>query len=345
MEFNPGQVRFMKVCRDITECIGGTPIIFLKRATPSDVEAEIWGKMEFTNPTGSVKDRMALYLIKRAMEKGELRPGMTIVVPTTGNTGIAFSALASVLGFKVLIVIPEEMSAERFMLMKLFGAEFYFTPGGESDAGLALETAKKIVAENPDKYYLFDQWSDEANVQAHYETTGKEILDQVGCPKAFVAQIGTGGTLIGVAKRLKEECRNVIVAGAEPAECPTAEQWFKTGKPGPVGRHEIEGVGDGFVPDIVARYKHLLDDFVTVSSNEAIMMAREIARKEGLPVGISSGANVVGAIKLAKRHGLKKGDKVVTILPDYAARYFSTRLFKKKREIARRREILEELDL
>jgi cysteine synthase A len=335
----------MKVCRDITECIGGTPIIRLNRVKPPDVEAEIWGKMEFLNPTGSVKDRMALYMLRKAIERGELKPGMTIVVPTTGNTGIAFSALASAMGFKVLIVIPEEMSAERFMLMRLFGAEFYFTPGGEADAGYALEVAKKLVAENPDKYYLFDQWSDEANVQAHYETTGKEILEQIGCPKAFVAQIGTGGTLIGVAKRLKEECKDVIVAGAEPAECAVAAEWFRTGRLGPCSRHEVEGVGDGFIPDIVYRYRHLLDDFVTVSSDEAIEMARMIARLEGLPVGISSGANVASAIKLARKHSLKKGDKVVTILPDYAARYFSTRLFKKKREIASRKSLLEELGI
>jgi cysteine synthase A len=338
-------VVYVKVCRDITECIGGTPIILLNRVKPGDVEAEIWGKMEFLNPTGSVKDRMALYMLRKAIERGELKPGMTIVVPTTGNTGIAFSSLASVMGFKVLIVIPEEMSAERFMLMKLFGAEFYFTPGGEADAGYALDTARKIVAENPDKYYLFDQWSDEANVQAHYETTGREIIEQIGCPKAFVAEIGTGGTLMGVAKRLKEECRDVIVAGAEPAECPVAAEWFRTGKPGPYGRHEIEGVGDGFIPDIVARYRHLLDDFVTVTSDDAINMARQIARLEGLPVGISSGANVAAAIALARKHNLKRGDKVVTILPDYAARYFSTRLFKKKREIASRKTILEELSI
>jgi len=338
-------VVLLKVCRDISECIGGTPIILLSRVKPRDVEAEIWGKMEFLNPTGSVKDRMALYMLKKAIERGDLKPGMTIVVPTTGNTGIAFSALASVMGFKVLIVIPEEMSAERFMLMKLFGAEFHFTPGGEADAGYALEVAKKLVAENPDKYYLFDQWSDEANIQAHYETTGKEILDQIGCPRAFIAHIGTGGTLIGVAKRLKEECRGVIIAGAEPTECAVAAEWFKSGKLGLCSRHEVEGVGDGFIPEIVYRYRELLDDFVTVTSEEAIHTARLIARLEGLPVGISSGANVAGAVQLARKHSFKRGDRVVTILPDYATRYFSTRLFKKKREVTSRRSILEQLDL
>lgn len=335
----------MKICRDIVDCIGKTPIILLDRVKPGDVKAEIWGKMEFLNPTGSVKDRMALYMLRKAIERGELKPGMTIIVPTTGNTGIAFSALASVMGFKVLIVIPEEMSAERFMIMKLFGADFVFTPGGEADARLALDIAKKLASENPDKYYLFDQWSDEANIQAHYETTGREIVDQIGCPRAFVAEIGTGGTLIGVAKRLKEECKDTIVFGAEPAECPVATEWFNTGNLGPCSRHEIEGVGDGFVPEIIYRNRHLLDGFVTVSSEEAIKTARLVARKEGLMVGISSGANVAASIKLARIHGIDKGEKVVTILPDYAPRYFSTRLFKRKREVATRKSLLEELDI
>ncbi len=335
----------IRVCNDLIECIGNTPIIRLKKSIPDNIEAEIWGKLEFMNPTGSVKDRMAYYMIKKAEERGELKPGMTIVVPTTGNTGIAFSAIGSYLGYKVLIVIPEEMSVERFLLMKLFGAEFYFTKGGEVDAGEALETAKKLVEENPDKYYLFDQWSDEANVEAHYMTTGKEILDQIGCPKAFVAEIGTGGTLMGVAKRLKEECRDVLIVGAEPGECPMAYNWFHGIRETRCDRHEIEGVGDGFVPEIVKRYRSLLDDFVVVYSDEAIEMARKIARYEALPVGISSGANVLASIKTIEKHGLGRGDKVVTVLPDYAARYFSTRLFKKKREIGRRDEILSELGI
>jgi len=333
----------LKVCRDVVECIGNTPIIRLSKSIQGMVEAEIWGKMEFLNPTGSVKDRIALYMIKKAEERGELKPGMTIVVPTTGNTGIAFSAIASYLGYKVLIVIPEEMSLERFLLMKLFGAEFYFTPGGEVDAGVSLEIAKKLVSENPDKYYLFDQWSDEANVQAHYETTGREIIEQIGCPDAFIAQIGTGGTLIGVAKRLKEECGKILVAGAEPGECPVAYSWFHGLNSVKCERHEIEGVGDGFIPEIVKRYKHLIDDFILSYSNESIDMARRIARFEGLPVGISSGANVVAAVKLAKKYGFGRDKKIVTILPDYAARYFSTRLFLKERRVTGRDEILRDV--
>jgi len=329
----------------LLDCIGNTPIVKLSRSLPADIRAEVWGKMEFLNPTGSIKDRMAYYMIKKAEERGELKPGMTIVVPTTGNTGIAFSAIGSFLGYKVLIIIPEEMSAERFMLMRLLGAEFLLTPGGEIDAGRALEQARELAEKEPDKYFLFDQWSDEANIEAHYETTGKEILEQVGCPDLFVAQIGTGGTLIGIAKRLKEECRNTIVVGAEPGECPVAYSWFR-GLPSPkCDRHEIEGVGDGFVPEIIVKNKPLIDDFVLAYSDESIEMARKIARYEGLPVGISSGANIVSTIKAIRKYKLGEGKVAVTILPDYAARYFSTRLFRRRREAIRVRALLEDLGI
>ncbi len=323
----------MKVARNVLELIGNTPVVKLSKVIPPDVKAEVWGKCEFMNPTGSVKDRMAYYMIREAEKAGKLKPGMTLVIATTGNTGISFAALGSYLGYKVMIVIPEEMSEERFLLMKLFGAEIVTTPGGESDAGKALQYSFELARKEPDKYLALDQWSDEANVKAHYETTGKEILEQLGKVDAFVAHIGTGGTLIGVAKRLKEENPDVLIVAAEPAECPVAYGWFKEGKEGPWGRHEIEGVGDGFVPDIVRRYKHLIDDFVTVSSDEAIEMAKRLAREEALAVGISSGANVVAAIKVARKYAdrLGKGAKIVTILPDYAARYFSTRLFREKR--------------
>ena len=320
-----------KVGYTIADIMGDTPVIRLRKVIPEDVKAEIWGKCEFMNPTGSVKDRMAYYMIKKAEREGRLKPGMTLVIATTGNTGIAFAAMGAALGYKVIIVIPEEMSEERFLLMRLYGAEIITTPGGESDAGGALEYAKKLERENPDKYLALDQWDDEGNVEAHYETTGKEILEQLGKVDAFVAHVGTGGTLMGVAKRLKEANPKTIIVGAEPAECPVAYYWFHEGKEGPWGRHEIEGVGDGFVPNIVKRYKHLLDDFVTVSSDEAIEMAKRLAREEGLAVGISAGANVVAAIKVARKYNLPEGAKIVTILPDYAARYFSTRLFREKR--------------
>ena len=321
----------MRVGTSIVDVIGETPAIRLTKVVPEGFKPQLWVKLEFMNPSGSVKDRMALYMIRKAEKEGRLRPGKTIVVATTGNTGIAFAALGAALGYKVLIVIPEEMSEERFLLMKLYGAEFITTPGGESDADKALEYAKKLAEENPDKYVFLDQWDDEANIEAHYETTANEIIKQVGRVDLFVAHIGTGGTLIGVAKRLKEVFPDVIIVGAEPAECPVAYGWFHEGKEGPWGRHEIEGVGDGFIPAIVRRNKHLLDDFVTVSSDEALEMAKKLARLEGLAVGISSGANVVAAIKAAEKHGLGKDARVVTVLPDYAARYFSTRLFREKR--------------
>jgi len=322
----------LRVAHSSVELIGNTPIVRLSRID-KDYPFEIWGKCEFLNPTGSVKDRMALYMIKEAEKQGRLKPGMTLAIATTGNTGISFAAWGSYFGYKVLIVMPEEMSYERKLLDLLFGAELIYTPGGESDAMGALNYALELEKKHPDKYVALDQWSDEANVKAHYETTGKEILEQLGKDKikAFVAGVGSGGTLAGVAKRLKEANPNIVVVGMEPAECPVAEGWFKTGKEGPWGRHEVEGIGDGFVPKIIARYRKYIDDWVTVSSDEAIEMARLIARKEALPLGISSGANVAAAIKVGEKYKLKEGDAVVTILPDYAARYFSTRLFLKRR--------------
>lgn len=321
----------MIVGNSIIDLIGKTPVVRLRKVVPEDVKAEIWAKVEYMNPSGSVKDRMVYYMIKKAEEDGRLTKDKTLVIATTGNTGIAFAALGAALGYKVLIVIPEEMSEERFLLMKLYGAEFIKTPGGESDADKAMEYARELARKNPDKYVALDQWDEEANVEAHYETTGKEIIEQLGKVDAFVAHVGTGGTLVGVAKKLKEVNPKTIIVGAEPAECPVAHGWFHTGKEGPWGRHEIEGVGDGFVPNIVKRHKHLIDDFVTVSSDEAIEMAKKLARLEGLGVGISSGANVVAAIKVARKYNLGEGAKIVTLLPDYAARYFSTRLFREKR--------------
>ncbi len=319
----------LRIGESVTEVIGGTPAVRLRKVIPPDVEAEVWVKLEFMNPSGSVKDRVAYYMIKKAEEEGRLRKGMKIVVATTGNTGIAFAAVGAALGYEVVIVIPEEMSAERFKLMELYGAEFITTPGGESDVAASIEYARKLERENPGKYLFLDQWVDEANVQAHYETTGEEIIQQVGKVDAFVAHVGTGGTLIGVGKRLKEENPDTLIIASEPAECPVAHGWFHTGKEGRWGRHEIEGVGDGIVPGIIKKYRDVIDDFITVPSDEAIRMAKELARKEGLGVGISSGANVAAAIKVARKYGLGRGRKVVTVLPDYAARYFSTKLFAK----------------
>ncbi|MEM2021990.1 MAG: cysteine synthase family protein [Zestosphaera sp.] len=320
----------LRVGQSLIDVIGQTPIIKLQKVVPEDVKAEIWVKLEFLNPSGSVKDRMALYMIRKAEKEGRLSKGKTIVVATTGNTGIAFASLGAALGYKVLIVIPEEMSEERFKLISLYGAEIVKVPGGESDAFKALKYGKELEERDPSRYIFLDQWDDDANVEAHYETTGKEIAEQLGSVDAFVAHEGTGGTLIGIAKRLKEINPKTLIVGAEPAECPVAYHWFYTGIEGPWGRHEIEGVGDGFIPSIIRRYRHLIDHFEVVTSKEAIDMSRMLARLEGLAVGISSGANVVAAVKTARRFDLGEGKKVVTILPDYAARYFSTKLFQEK---------------
>ena len=320
----------MLVGNSVIDLVGKTPIVQLRKVIPDDVKAEIWAKVEYMNPSGSIKDRIVYYMIKKAEEEGRLSKDKILVIATTGNTGIAFAALGAALGYKVLIVIPEEVSEERFLLLKLYGAELIKTPGGESNADKALEYARELERKNPGKYVVLDQWDEEANIEAHYETTAKEIIEQLGKVDVFVAHVGTGGTLVGVAKRLKEVNPKTIIVGAEPIECPVIHGWFHTGKEGPRGRHEIEGVGDGFVPNIIKRYKHLIDGFVTVSSDEAIEMAKKLARLEGLGVGISSGANVVAAIKIARKFNLGEGTKIVTVLPDYAARYFSTRLFREK---------------
>jgi len=311
----------MKISNNMLEIIGNTPLLKLTKVT-EDLPFEVWAKVEFLNPSGSVKDRIALYMIRAAEKSGKLKPGMTLVIPTTGNTGIAFAAVGSYLGYKVMIVIPEEMSKERMLILRAYGAKLLHTPGGESDVFHSLEYSKKLAEKYSDKYYFFDQWSDEENVKAHYETTGKEILEQTGGKvDAFVTGVGTGGTLIGVAKRLKEHNPNVYTAGVEPAECPMISL-------GKWGKHEIEGIGDGFVPEIIKRYKNLIDDWILISSNEAIQMARRLAREEGLFLGISSGANVLAAIKLGQKLNLSKNQKIITILPDYGARYLSTRLVK-----------------
>lgn len=308
----------MRVAYSLLDLIGGTPIVLLRNVTEK-LHGEVWAKCEFMNPSGSVKDRIALYMIRNAERKGLIKPGMKLLIPTTGNTGIAFASVGAYLGYRVVIVIPEEMSSERILTLKALGAEIIYTPGGESDVLKSLEYARNLSMEKPGEYYVFDQWSDEANVSAHYETTGREIVEQIGSNiDAFIAGVGTGGTLIGVAKRLKEVNPKIKIYGVEPSECPTISR-------GLWGTHEIEGIGDGFTPEIVERYKYLVDDWILVSSSEAISTAKRIACMEGLFIGISSGANVAAALMLLGDYGLRR---VVTILPDYGSRYFSTKLVK-----------------
>ncbi len=309
----------------IADMIGQTPIVMLRRSVPSSVRARIMCKCEFMNPTGSVKDRIALFMIREAERKGKLRPGMTIIVPTTGNTGISFAAIAGALGYKVLVVLPEEVSTERFMLLKLYGADVIKTKGGGQNAMEALEQAYRIAEKDPDKYYVADQWRDEANIMAHYETTATEILEQAGEVNAFVAGVGTGGTLIGVAKRLKEKNSDVLIIAVEPVECPVINSRLK-GEKLVCRSHSIEGIGDGFLPPIVEENLDLIDEVVLVTSAEAIETAKKLARMEGLAVGISAGANVAASIKVAVNHEFSEKDTIVTVLPDAASRYYSVLL-------------------
>ncbi len=318
--------RFREAAGDLTQLIGFTPIIKLGRLArlAGKPELELFGKAEFMNPSGSLKDRILLKILKGAIESGKLRPGMTIVESTTGNTGISTAMLGAHFGFHVLIIIPEGMSEERMKAIRAFGAKIMTIPGAESDVDLAVKRAKELVAFDPGQYFLVNQFNNEANVQAHYETTGPEIWEQTGGKlDAFVAAVGTGGTLTGVGRYLKEQAPNIKVYAVEPTECPvlSKQQW---------GTHRIEGIGDGFVPSILDL--SLLDGVILVSSERAIWTAKRIARDEGLFVGISSGANVEASIRLHERHPELK--RVVTVLNDHGFRYFSTLLFGEMKEIS-----------
>jgi len=341
--------RYKKVAENVTELIGLTPLIKLRKLTElADMsELELFGKAEFMNPSGSLKDRILLKIIKDAMEKGELRPGMTLVESTTGNTGISTAMLGAHLGFHVLILMPEGMSEERVKAIRAFGAKIVTLPGAESDVDLAVKRAKEIVSLDPKQHFLVNQFNNEVNVQAHYETTGPEIWAQAeGKLDALVAAVGTGGTLTGVGRYLKEQNPSIKIYAVEPAECPVVskQRW---------GTHQIEGVGDGFIPSIFDL--SLPDGVILVSTESAIGMTQRIAHDEGLFLGISSGANVEACLKLHKRHPELK--RVVTMLNDHGFRYFSTLLFGEMKEVSiperphvielthRQRELLSKLEV
>ncbi|OIN87162.1 MAG: cysteine synthase A [Candidatus Aenigmarchaeota archaeon CG1_02_38_14] len=273
----------------------------------------IYAKMENLNPSGSIKDRIAKYMIEDAEKRGILKPGMTIVEPTSGNTGIALSFVSSIKGYEFIAVIPEFASKERIEIMKHYGAKVVLTRKEIGVKG-AVEKAKKLAERL--NGFMPNQFENENNVLAHKETTGKEILEQVKNVDVFVAGVGTGGTLIGVAKALKEKNPNVKIIGVEPASSPLLSK-------GKVGHHKIEGIGEDFIPKIVENNLELIDQIIVVTDKEAIQTSRRLAR-EGLFVGISSGANVSASLKIAKK---LKNKKVVTVLPDSADRYYSTELF------------------
>ncbi|MBI5854637.1 MAG: cysteine synthase A [Nitrospirae bacterium] len=294
----------------ITELIGGTPLVRLNRLSPEG-GATVWAKVEFFNPGGSVKDRICLNMINEAERQGKLKPGATIVEPTSGNTGIGLALVSAVRGYKLILVMPERMSMERASLLSSYGAQLVLTAAWEGMRG-SIKEAENIVAQNP-SYFMPDQFSNPANPAMHKKTTALEIWDALGGKfDAFVAAVGTGGTITGCGEVFKEKNPAIQVIAVEPAGSPV----LSGGDPGP---HKIQGIGAGFVPKVLNR--KVLDRVVTVTDDEAYQTAKLLAKKEGLLVGISSGANVFAAQRVAQEMG--PGKHVVTVLRDTGERYIS----------------------
>lgn len=306
--------RRSRILHSALETAGLTPLVRLPRLAPGE-QPLICAKLEFLGPSGSVKDRILPYMVAQAEARGDLRPGMTIIEATTGNTGIATSMVAAARGYPCIIVMPEGMSEERKRTIRAYGAELLLTPGGESDVDLAVARVAELKAAAPGRYWEVGQFTNADNVAAHEATTGPELWEQTeGRVTDFVSAAGTGGTLSGVARALKRRNPAVRVWAVEPAECAILAG-------GGWGSHRIEGIGDGFVPDTLAL--DLIDGVVVVHSDEALAIARRLAREEGLFVGISSGCNVAAAMKVARHAG---AGVVTTILPDNGLRYLSTAL-------------------
>jgi cysteine synthase A len=295
---------------DITELIGRTPLVRLNRLSKPG-SATIYGKVESFNPGGSIKDRICLNMINEAERQGKLKPGGTIVEPTSGNTGIGLALVAAVRGYKLILVMPESMSMERASLLSSYGAQLVLTAAWEGMKG-SIKEAESIVAQNP-SYYMPDQFSNPANPAIHRKTTGPEIVEALdGRVDAFVAAVGTGGTITGCGEVIRERNPAAKIIAVEPAGSPV----LSGGDPGP---HKIQGIGAGFIPKVLNRT--LLDRVITVTDDEAYQTAKLLAKKEGLLVGISAGANVFAAQKIAEELG--PGKHVVTILCDTGERYIS----------------------
>jgi cysteine synthase A len=280
---------------------------------PPAGSATIWAKLERANPGGSVKDRIARAMVEAAEQAGLLQPGGTLVEPTSGNTGIGLAMVAAVKGYRLILTMPETMSAERRALLTAYGAELVLTPGAEGMRG-AIARAEELVRQHG--YYMPQQFRNAANPEVHRRTTAREILEQVGQVDAFVAGVGTGGTITGVGEVLKQALPGVLVVAVEPAASPV----LSGGEP---GRHRIQGIGAGFVPEIVN--SGVIDEIVRVLDEDATQTARRLARREGILAGISSGAAAWAALEIAQRLG--EGKAVVTVFPDTGERYLSTGLF------------------
>ncbi|MDU3175399.1 MAG: cysteine synthase A [Corynebacterium striatum] len=310
----------MAVYNNILETIGNTPLVRLNRLTEG-LGAEVLVKVESFNPANSVKDRIGKAIIDAAVEAGELKPGGTIVEATSGNTGIALAFAGATLGYKVILTMPETMSNERKVLLRAYGAEIVLTPGAAGMKG-AVDKANEIIANN-DNAILASQFANEANPKIHEATTGPEIWnDAEGKVDAFVAGVGTGGTVTGVGRYLKSKNADLHLVAVEPADSPVLSE-------GHAGPHKIQGIGANFVPEVLDR--ELLDEVMTVTNEEAIETSRKLATEEGLLVGISAGANISAALKLAARPEFE-GKTIVAVLPDFGERYVSTVLFEDIRE-------------
>jgi cysteine synthase A len=304
--------------KSVLDLIGNTPQVRLNKVAP-ETAAEVWAKVEGFNPGGSVKDRPALAMIEDAERKGTLKKGMTIVEPTSGNTGIGLAMVAAVKGYRIVLTMPESMSLERRRLLEAYGAELVLTPAGQGMKG-AVAKCDEILASGRE-YFKPDQFGNPANPAIHRRTTAKEILAFAGAKKidAFVAGIGTGGTITGVGEVLRKKYRNILIVAVEPASSPL----LSGGQPGP---HAIQGIGPNFVPAILNT--HIYDEIVQVTNDDAKEMTGRLAREEGLLVGISSGAACWAAVRIAERLG--KGRRVVTVFPDNGERYISTGVFDRK---------------
>lgn len=303
----------MRVAQSVSELIGKTPIVKLNRIVEQD-SADIYLKLEFMNPGSSVKDRIALSMIEAAEQEGLLKEGDTIIEPTSGNTGIGLAMVAAAKGYRAILVMPETMSVERRNLLRAYGAELVLTPGPEGMGG-AIRKATELAKENG--YFIPQQFQNPANPEIHRLTTGPEIVEQMGDQlDAFIAGIGTGGTITGAGEVLKEKYESIKIYAVEPADSPV----LSGGKPGP---HKIQGIGAGFVPETLD--VEVYDEVIQVKTEQAFEYARRVAREEGILVGISSGAVIYAATEVAKNLG--KGKKVLVVIPSNGERYLSTPLY------------------